>query len=102
MVLAAVLSMLRYVGEIDDRDFVDRLHSYFTTNILIGLSVLVSFKVCVLSFTSSAIWREARGVSGARHLQQLLGAGAASSFFLWCSCCLSRHSESWDPLLACL
>ncbi|CAD6193850.1 unnamed protein product [Caenorhabditis auriculariae] len=44
MVLAAVLSMLRYVGGSDDRDFVDRLHSYFTCNILIGLAVLVSFK----------------------------------------------------------
>ncbi|KAL3111161.1 hypothetical protein niasHT_018037 [Heterodera trifolii] len=39
-----VLSMMRYVSEIDDRDFVDRLHSFFTTNLLIGLSVLVSFK----------------------------------------------------------
>ncbi|CAB3396757.1 unnamed protein product [Caenorhabditis bovis] len=44
MVLAAVLSMLRYVAGSDDRDFVDRLHSYFTCNILIGLAVLVSFK----------------------------------------------------------
>ncbi|EFP03970.1 hypothetical protein CRE_10798 [Caenorhabditis remanei] len=44
MVLAAVLSMLRYVAGSDDRDFVDRLHSYFTCNLLIGLSVLVSFK----------------------------------------------------------
>ncbi|CAJ0581992.1 unnamed protein product, partial [Mesorhabditis spiculigera] len=44
MVLAAVLSMLRYVSFSDDRDFVDRLHSYFTCNILIGLSILVSFK----------------------------------------------------------
>lgn len=44
MVLTTVLSMMRYVGEIEDRDFVDRLHSYFTTNLLLGLSVLVSFK----------------------------------------------------------
>ncbi|UMM36493.1 hypothetical protein L5515_008635 [Caenorhabditis briggsae] len=44
MVLAAVLSMLRYVAGSDDRDFVDRLHSYFTCNLLIGLAVLVSFK----------------------------------------------------------
>ncbi|KAK6050170.1 innexin-19 domain protein [Cooperia oncophora] len=44
MVLGAVLSMLRYVGGSEDRDFVDRLHSYFTCNILIGLAVLVSFK----------------------------------------------------------
>uniref|UniRef100_A0A914RWD3 Innexin n=1 Tax=Parascaris equorum TaxID=6256 RepID=A0A914RWD3_PAREQ len=44
MVLTTVLSMLRYVGEIDDRDFVDRLHSYFTTNILIAFAVIVSFK----------------------------------------------------------
>ncbi|PAV58892.1 hypothetical protein WR25_08881 [Diploscapter pachys] len=40
MVLAAVLSMLRYVAGSEDRDFVDRLHSYFTCNILIGLAVL--------------------------------------------------------------
>ncbi|KAL6741156.1 hypothetical protein Aduo_014437 [Ancylostoma duodenale] len=44
MVLGAVLSMLRYVAGSEDRDFVDRLHSYFTCNILIGLAVLVSFK----------------------------------------------------------
>ncbi|TKR60917.1 hypothetical protein L596_028098 [Steinernema carpocapsae] len=42
--LTTVLSMLRYVGESEDRDLIDRLHSYFTTNILIALSVLVSFK----------------------------------------------------------
>ncbi|KJH50341.1 Innexin [Dictyocaulus viviparus] len=36
--------MLRYVAGSEDKDFVDRLHSYFTCNILIGLSVLVSFK----------------------------------------------------------
>lgn len=45
MVLTAVLTMVRYVGNIDDWDFVDRLHSYFTTNILIAFSILVSFKV---------------------------------------------------------
>ncbi|VDK59467.1 unnamed protein product, partial [Anisakis simplex] len=44
MALTAVLSMLRYVSHADDRDFVDRLHSYFTANILIAFSVLVSFK----------------------------------------------------------
>ncbi|VIO98723.1 Uncharacterized protein BM_BM5823 [Brugia malayi] len=44
MVLTAVLSMIRYIGDIDDWDFVDRLHSYFTTNILIAFSILVSFK----------------------------------------------------------
>uniref|UniRef100_A0A914DA81 Innexin n=1 Tax=Acrobeloides nanus TaxID=290746 RepID=A0A914DA81_9BILA len=44
MVLTAVLSMFRYVTEIDDKDFVDRMHSYFTANLLIGLSILVSFK----------------------------------------------------------
>ncbi|GMT12365.1 hypothetical protein PFISCL1PPCAC_3662, partial [Pristionchus fissidentatus] len=44
MVLAATLSMLRYIGGSEDRDFVDRLHSYFTCNILIALSILVSFK----------------------------------------------------------
>uniref|UniRef100_A0A0N4ZJ42 Innexin n=1 Tax=Parastrongyloides trichosuri TaxID=131310 RepID=A0A0N4ZJ42_PARTI len=44
MVLTTVLSMIRYVSEIDDRDFVDRLHAFFTTNILVGLAVLVSFK----------------------------------------------------------
>lgn len=44
MVLTTVLSMMRYVSEIEDRDFVDRLHGYVTTNMLIGLSVLVSFK----------------------------------------------------------
>uniref|UniRef100_A0A914XKN4 Innexin n=1 Tax=Plectus sambesii TaxID=2011161 RepID=A0A914XKN4_9BILA len=44
MVLTTVLSMLTYVGEVDDRDFIDRLHAYFTTNLLIALSILVSFK----------------------------------------------------------
>uniref|UniRef100_A0A8R1TY75 Innexin n=2 Tax=Onchocerca TaxID=6281 RepID=A0A8R1TY75_ONCVO len=44
MVVTAVLSMVRYIGDIDDWDFVDRLHSYFTVNILIAFSILVSFK----------------------------------------------------------
>uniref|UniRef100_A0A915PMG1 Innexin n=1 Tax=Setaria digitata TaxID=48799 RepID=A0A915PMG1_9BILA len=44
MVLTAILSMIRYIGDIDDWDFVDRLHSYFTANILIAFSILVSFK----------------------------------------------------------
>ncbi|MCP9264662.1 Innexin [Dirofilaria immitis] len=44
MVVTAVLSMVRYIGDIDDWDFVDRLHSYFTTNILIAFSILISFK----------------------------------------------------------
>lgn len=35
---------LRYIGGSEDRDFVDRLHSYFTCNILIALSIMVSFK----------------------------------------------------------
>jgi hypothetical protein len=43
--LTTVLSMIRYVSDTDDRDFVDRLHCFFTTNILIALAVLVSFKV---------------------------------------------------------
>jgi hypothetical protein len=37
-------AVFRYVSDTDDRDFVDRLHCFFTTNILIALSVLVSFK----------------------------------------------------------
>lgn len=45
MVLAAVLSMVRYVGDIENRDFVDRMHSYFTTNILVAFAIIVSFKV---------------------------------------------------------
>lgn len=40
-----VLLHFRYVSDTEDRDFVDRLHCFFTTNILIALSVLVSFKV---------------------------------------------------------
>lgn len=44
MVLTTVLSMVRYVSGVEDRDFIDRLHSYFTCNMLIGLSILVSFK----------------------------------------------------------
>ncbi|KAL3070526.1 hypothetical protein niasHT_032316 [Heterodera trifolii] len=65
MVLTTVLSMMRYVSEIDDRDFVDRLHSFFTTNLLIGLSVLVSFKQfggkpieCLTPDIFSSSWEE--------------------------------------------
>lgn len=43
--IVTILSMLRYVSEIDDRDFVDRMHCYITVNILIALSLIVSFKV---------------------------------------------------------
>lgn len=65
MVLTTVLAMMRYVAEIDDRDFVDRLHSYFTTNFLIGLSILVSFKQfggkpieCLVPDIFSGSWEE--------------------------------------------
>lgn len=65
MVLTTMLAMMRYVAEIDDRDFVDRLHSYFTTNLLIGLSVLVSFKQfggkpieCLVPDIFSGAWEE--------------------------------------------
>uniref|UniRef100_A0AC35G561 Innexin n=1 Tax=Panagrolaimus sp. PS1159 TaxID=55785 RepID=A0AC35G561_9BILA len=44
MALTTALSMLHYVAGSEDRNFVDRLHATFTTNLLIGLSVLVSFK----------------------------------------------------------
>ncbi|GMS80738.1 hypothetical protein PENTCL1PPCAC_2913, partial [Pristionchus entomophagus] len=65
MVLAATLSMLRYIGGSDDRDFVDRLHSYFTCNILIALSILVSFKQfggkpveCLVPDMFSSAWEQ--------------------------------------------
>uniref|UniRef100_A0A183C5V3 Innexin n=1 Tax=Globodera pallida TaxID=36090 RepID=A0A183C5V3_GLOPA len=65
MVLTTVLSMMRYVSETDDRDFVDRMHSFFTTNLLIGLSVLVSFKQfggkpieCLTPDIFSSSWEE--------------------------------------------
>uniref|UniRef100_A0AC34QBQ3 Innexin n=1 Tax=Panagrolaimus sp. JU765 TaxID=591449 RepID=A0AC34QBQ3_9BILA len=44
MALTTALSMLHYVASNEDRNLVDRMHSYFTTNLLIGLAVLVSFK----------------------------------------------------------
>lgn len=74
MVLTTVLSMLRYVGEIDDRDFVDRLHSYFTTNILIAFAILVSFKVCIRQLLSlfDYVWKHKVG-KGQEHLNQLRG-----------------------------
>ena len=78
MVLAAVLSMLRYVAGSDDRDFVDRLHSYFTCNILIGLSVLVSFKVSLFNWLHKANNQAIRGetdrMSRAGHLLFFMGA----------------------------
>jgi hypothetical protein len=43
MVLTSVLSMIRYVSGVEERDFVDRLHSFFTTNLLVALSVLVRY-----------------------------------------------------------
>ena len=45
MALTTALSMLHYVAGNEDRNLVDRMHSYFTANLLIGLAVLVSFKV---------------------------------------------------------
>lgn len=44
MVIPTFLSMLQYITGSDDRDFVDRLHSYYTTNLLLALAVLCSFK----------------------------------------------------------
>uniref|UniRef100_A0A914XIV4 Innexin n=1 Tax=Plectus sambesii TaxID=2011161 RepID=A0A914XIV4_9BILA len=65
MVLTTVLSMLTYVGGVDDRDFIDRLHAYFTTNLLIALSILVSFKQfggrpieCMVPETFTGPWEE--------------------------------------------
>ncbi|KAF8384808.1 inx-10 [Pristionchus pacificus] len=65
MVLAATLSMLRYIGGSEDRDFVDRLHSYFTCNILIALSIMVSFKQfggkpveCLVPDMFSSAWEQ--------------------------------------------
>lgn len=65
MVLTTVLSMVRYVSGVEDRDFIDRLHSFFTTNLLIGLAILVSFKQfgsapieCLTPDTFSGAWEQ--------------------------------------------
>lgn len=68
MVLTTVLSMIRYVSGVEDCDFIDRLHCFFTTNLLIGLSVLISFKQfggspieCLTPDTFSGAWEQYAG-----------------------------------------
>ncbi|KAI6230067.1 Innexin [Aphelenchoides fujianensis] len=67
MVLTTVLSMVHYVTGGDDRDVVNRLNAYFTTNLLVGLAILVSFKQfggapieCIIPDTFSGPWEQAR------------------------------------------
>ncbi|KAI6237508.1 Innexin [Aphelenchoides besseyi] len=87
MVLTTVLSMIRYVSGTNDRDFVDRLHSYFTTNILIGLSVLVSFKQfggtpieCLTPDVFSGSWEEVNSVFTSNALIVLALIGSYKQF----------------------
>lgn len=42
--LTAIITSLKYLAHRSDDDFIDRLHYFTTSNLLIALSVLVSFK----------------------------------------------------------
>ncbi|CAD5227493.1 unnamed protein product [Bursaphelenchus xylophilus] len=44
MSISSFVSMLRYVAGQNERDFVERMHSVVTVNILIAFAVLISFK----------------------------------------------------------
>lgn len=42
--LTAIIGSLKYLEKRSDDDFIDRMNYFFTSNLLIALSVLVSFK----------------------------------------------------------
>lgn len=64
-ILGAFLNTLKFFGHNSDDDYIDRLHYFVTSNTLVALSILVSFKQfggkpieCLVPDMFSKAWEE--------------------------------------------